>query len=228
MPPALKLVSFELCPYVERSRIVLLEKQLPHEVEFIDLARKPDWFLRLSPMGRVPVLVVEGRPVFESMVINELIDELHPLPPLMPAAPLARAEVRAWIVFANDVIMPQSYAAMMALAGGTAGDGADGPLAALRAALEKLEAQVARGGGPWFGGPALTLADAAYAPFLRRWSVAEGWRLPAAARLGAFPALAAWAEALLARRSVREAEPPDFAARTRGLYEERAARATPG
>jgi len=223
----LKLTSFELCPYVERSRIALLEKRVPHEVEFIDLAAKPDWFLRLSPMGRVPVLVVGDRPVFESMVINELIDELHPSPPLMPTDPLARAESRAWIVFANDVVMPASFAAMVALAGGAAVDVLEPLLAAVQAALVKLETQVARGGGPHFAGPEFSLVDAAYAPFLRRWRVAESWGMPARCRLDAAPALGAWAETVLSRRSVREAEPSDFAARTRRGYEERAARRPP-
>ena len=220
----LKLVSFELCPYVERSRIALLEKRLPHAVEFIDLAAKPDWFLRLSPMGRVPVLLVGDRPVFESMVINELIDELQPAPPLLPSDPLARAEARAWIVFANDVVMPASFAAMVALAGRAAGDALDPLLDAVQAALAKLDAQVGRSAGPHFAGTPFSLVDAAYAPFLRRWRVAEAWGMPERSRLARFPALLPWAEAVLARPSVREAEPRDFAARTRQGYEERAAR----
>jgi glutathione S-transferase len=158
------------------------------------------------------------------MVINELIDELHPEPPLMPEGPLARAEARAWIVFANDEVMPASYAAMVGLAGGDALEPLPAPLVRMREALGKLEAQVAHGGGPWFTGPRFTLVDAAYAPFLRRWRVAEAWGLPAALRLGAFPAISAWSEAVLSRASVREAEPLDFAARTRRLYAERAAR----
>jgi glutathione S-transferase len=178
----------------------------------------------LSPMGRVPVLLVGDRPVFESAVINELIDELHPELPLMPRGPLARAEVRGWIVFANDEVMPASYRALVGLAGGDPPEALAPVLGDLREALERLAAQVARGGGPWFGGARLTLADAAYAPFLRRWRVAEGWGLPADVRLGAFPALAAWAEALLARESVRAAEPPDFAARLRAVHADRATR----
>jgi glutathione S-transferase len=220
----LKLVSFELCPYVDRSRIVLLEKRVPHDVEFIDLANKPGWFLELSPMGRVPVLLVDGRPIFESMVINELIEELHPEPRLLPPEPLARAEARGWIVFANDVVMPASFAAMLALAGDAAGAARAGPLATLRDALGKLEAQVARGGGPFLAGAAFTLADAAFAPFFRRWRTAETWAADARL-LAAFPAVAGWAGALLARPSVRAAEPADFATRTRRTFEERATKA---
>jgi glutathione S-transferase len=207
---------------------VLLEKGVPHGVRFIDLANKPAWFLAVSPMGRVPVLLVDGRPVFESMIINELIEELHPEPTLLPGSPIDRAEARSWIVFANDAVMPPSFQAMVALAGGSAGDALAKPLAAVEDALGKLEAQVARGGGPWFGGKAFTLVDAAYAPFLRRWRAAEGWRDPAAGTLARFPAVSAWADALLERPSVRDATPADFAARLRRSFEERAAKARAG
>ncbi len=223
----LKLVSFELCPYVERSRIVLLEKELPHQVEFIDLANKPDWFLRVSPMGRVPVLLVDGRPVFESMIINELLDELHPERPLMPADPLARAEARGWIVFANDVVMSAAHGAVGALATGRDRADVEGRLATLREALAKLDQQVARGGGPFFAGARFSLVDAAYAPFLRRWRVAESWGRPGSALLQGAPAVAAWAEALAAHPSVRAAEPDAFAERYRALIERLAARARP-
>jgi glutathione S-transferase len=224
MANTLKLVSFELCPYVERSRIVLLEKGVPHDVEFIDLANKPAWFLAISPMGRVPVLLVDGRPIFESMVINELIEELHPRPSLLPGSPIDRAEARAWIVFANDSVMPASYSALLALAGGTGGDALARPLATIRDALGKLERQVAQAGGPFFAGAPFTLVDAAYAPFFRRWRVAETWGRPEARLLAGFPAVSAWADALAARPSVRAAEPADFAARLRRTFEERAAK----
>jgi glutathione S-transferase len=224
MARSLQLVSFELCPYVDRSRIVLLEKDVPHEVTFIDLSRKPDWFLAVSPLGRVPVLLVDGKPVFESMIINELIDELYPEPRLLPAEPIARAAARGWIVFANDAVFPVSYAAVVALAGGLSGDALARPLGELAAALGKLEAQVARSGGPWFGGSDFSLVDAAYAPFFRRWQTVEAWGQAEAQLVAGLPAVSAWADALLARPSVRAAEPPGFAARYRRSAEERAAR----
>jgi glutathione S-transferase len=227
MPRRLQLISFELCPYVERSRITLLEKRVDHEVTFIDLAAKPDWFLALSPMGKVPVLVVDGRPIFESAVINELLEELHPVPPLLPAEPLERAEARAWIVFANDAVFPFSLPAMVALAGGRGGEALTRPLESLRTAFARLEARLAGRPGPFFLGPRLSLVDAAYAPFLRRWTLAEGWFGPEARLLAGAPAVAAWARALLAHPSVAAAEPPDFAARQRALLTARAAKAAP-
>jgi glutathione S-transferase len=227
MPRHLQLISFELCPYVERSRIVLLEKGVPHEVTFIDLAAKPAWFLALSPMGKVPVLVVDGRPIFESAVINELIEELYPAPPLLPADPLDRAEARAWVVFANDALMPASLPAMLALAGGRTGEPLEGPLGQLRTAVARLEARLAGRPGPYFLGPAFSLVDAAFAPFFRRWAVMEARGGPAARLLDAAPAVAAWAGALRARPAVVAAEPADFAARQWALLESRAAKLPP-
>ena len=221
----LKLVSFDLCPYVDRSRIVLLEKDVPHEVEFIDLANKPAWFLAISPMGRVPVLLVDDRPVFESMIINELLEELYPRPPLFLGDPISRAEARAWIVFANDVLFPGSAAAMTALAGGFTGDALARPLGAIRDAFAKLEPQVARSGGPLFQGKAFTLVDAAYAPFFRRWREAERWGGAESRLLAGFPAVSSWAEALLARPSVARAAPEELGPRLRRLFEARAAQA---
>ena len=228
MSHRLELVSFDICPYVERSRIVLLEKKLPHEVEFIELANKPAWFLEVSPMGRVPVLLVDGRPVFESMVINELLNELEPVPRLFPDDAVSRAEGRGWIVFANDVVMPAGGAAMLAIAGGATGDALARPLAALRDALGKLERQLARGGGPYFLGKDFSLVDASYAPFFRRWRLAEGWGGPEAALLASFPGLSAWTEAMRSRPSVTAAEPADLDAKSRRFYAERAAKARAG
>ena len=53
-PPKLKLISHTLCPYVQRARIALEEKAIVHELEFIDLADKPDWFLAISPLEKCP------------------------------------------------------------------------------------------------------------------------------------------------------------------------------
>jgi glutathione S-transferase len=158
-------------------------------------------------------------------VINELLEELHPRPALLPADPVARAEARAWIVYANDVLAPASLPVLLALAGEREGEAQEKPLAALRDAAARLEPQVARAGGPFFLGGAFSLVDAAYAPFFRRWTAAEGWGERAPRLLDHTPAVAAWARALAAHPSVVAATPDDFAERHRKLYADRAARA---
>jgi len=98
-----ELVSFKICPFVQRARITLLHKRVPHTVTNIELKEPPTWFPAISPLGKVPLLRVDGGTVlFESAVINEFIDETT-TPPLHPADPLARAQNRAWIAYASEL-----------------------------------------------------------------------------------------------------------------------------
>ena len=99
----LTLVSHALCPYVQRAAIVLAEKGAAFDRVDVDLAAKPAWFLRLSPLGKTPVLQVGGQALFESAVICEYLDETLP-PRLHPAEPLARARERAWMAFGSTVL----------------------------------------------------------------------------------------------------------------------------
>ena len=97
------LVSHDLCPYVQRAAILLMEKAIPHERVTIDLAAKPDWFLAISPLGRVPLLRIGDAVLFESAVICEYLDETTP-GSLHPADPLDRAQHRAWIEFGSSLL----------------------------------------------------------------------------------------------------------------------------
>ncbi len=87
-----KLVSFDVCPYVQRSVITLQEKGVPYEIEYIDLNNKPEWFMQLSPLGKVPILIVEDTVIFESSTINEYLDEIAPGRKLQPSEPLLQRE----------------------------------------------------------------------------------------------------------------------------------------
>jgi len=98
----LELVSHTLCPYVHRAAAMMHEKGVPFERRSIDLRAKPDWFLALSPRGKVPLLLVDGRPLFESQAIIEFIDETHP-PSLLGTDPFERARQRAWVAVADDL-----------------------------------------------------------------------------------------------------------------------------
>src|SRR5437879_11403037 len=103
MATPLKLISHKLCPYVQRAVIALSEKGVAFTRIDIDLANKPDWFLKISPLGKTPVLVVGDRAIFESAVILEYLEETQ-AKPLHPADPLGRAEHRAWIEFGSAVL----------------------------------------------------------------------------------------------------------------------------
>src|SRR3954466_12537159 len=103
MPETLTLVRPALCPYVQRAAIVLLEKGVPFERRWVDLANKPEWFTAISPLGKTPVLLAGGEPVFESAVICDYLDETL-APRLHPGDALQRAQHRAWIEFGSSVL----------------------------------------------------------------------------------------------------------------------------
>ena len=54
------LISSVTCPWVQRSVIVMRVKGIAFDVTYIDLQNEPDWFLDMSPHGKVPVLQLEG------------------------------------------------------------------------------------------------------------------------------------------------------------------------
>ncbi|RZA16824.1 MAG: glutathione S-transferase family protein [Proteobacteria bacterium] len=99
----LHLISFDICPYVQRAMILLNEKNADFRTTYIDLAAKPDWFLKISPLGKVPVLVVDETVLFESAVICEYIDETQG-EILHPADPLERAKHRAWMEYSSALL----------------------------------------------------------------------------------------------------------------------------
>jgi glutathione S-transferase len=75
MNTRLELVSHKLCPYVQRVAIALAEKGASYERIHIDLADKPDWFIAISPLARVPLLKVDGAVLFESAAICDYLDD---------------------------------------------------------------------------------------------------------------------------------------------------------
>ena len=185
--------------------IVLRAKDIRFEVTYIDLRDKPAWFLEISPHGKVPVLSVGGKPLFESNAIAEFLDEMVP-PRLHPDDPFKRARNRAWTDFVPDFSagIGRVYYARdeEALAGGI--EVARGRLARLEEALAKERGN----DGPYFNGAELCLVDAAYAPFLQRYALVE-------ARLGCgilneFPLLQAWSDTLLAVERVTGSVAPSF------------------
>ncbi len=198
-----RLISFALCPYVQRAAILLAEKGVEFERINIDLANKPDWFLKLSPLGTVPVLVVEqdGREqvLFESAVIAEYLDETI-APQLHPADPLEKARHRAWIEFASATLADiYGYYAAPDEASFRAKE------EAIAAKFQRLEEQL--GEGPFFAGTKFGLVDAAFAPAFRYFDLFD--------RVGGGlfdgkPRLNAWRRALADRPSVRGAVAGDY------------------
>ncbi|APZ42178.1 glutathione S-transferase family protein [Acidihalobacter ferrooxydans] len=198
----LELISFNRCPFVQRSVITLLHKQSAYDITYIDLAAPPAWFLEISPFGRVPALRVDGETVlFESAIINEFIDDVTP-GTLMPADPLLRAQNRGWIQFGEQCIGDQYQL-------GNAKDEKtwDDLLERTHRNLGKVEAIL--GAGPYFNGAAFSLVDAAYAPLFMRYALVRE-HLDVISTED-YPRLRAWSDALLALPEVRDSVVENFA-----------------
>ncbi len=203
------LVSFDLCPFVQRSSITLQHKGVAHDIRYIDLFDKPEWFLKISPFGKVPLLLVEEEGtqtvLFESAVINEYLDEItaeagHER--MHPADTLERGVHRAWIEL-GSALAGQGY--MLSMAGDQAG--VDKHLAATQATLARFEDAI--GERRFFGGDALCLVDTAVAPALQRllW-LDELWP-----ELGIFaesPKVRAWGERMVRLPEVQASTVPDI------------------
>lgn len=211
----LTLVSHPLCPYVQRAAIALTEKGAPFERVSIDLADKPAWFRAISPLGKVPLLLVR-RPdqpdavVFESAVICEYLEETQSGTALHPSDPLAKARHRGWIEFASSIL-----AELWGFE--TTKDVAvfEAKRQALRLKFAIVEAEL--GAGPWFAGDTFGLVDAAFAPIFRYFDVFD-----ALTETGVFtdtPKVRRWRRALADRPSVRGAAGADYAERLHGFLE---------
>jgi glutathione S-transferase len=199
--------------------IVMRAKRVEFEVTYINLRDKPDWFLKISPHGKVPVLHADGEVLFESNAIAEYLDEVVE-PRLHPADPIKRARNRAWTDFVPDFAKGLSGVYYTKTR-----EELDDGLKAAPKVLQKLEDAIhhERGNdGPYFNGDRLCLVDAAYAPFLQRFLMVDA-RLHSGL-LDGFPKVQAWAAALVASDtvtgSVHESFGAEFAAnlKRRGFW----------
>jgi glutathione S-transferase len=192
--------------YVQKAKTAFYEKGIPFEAKMIDGSEPvASEFAALWPIQRFPVIVDEGRFVFEATGIIEYLDARFPeTSRLVPADPSIAAEVRMWDrFFDNYVSYPQGRLVFMAI-GREPDDGKDG--ATWRTMLETsyaiLESRMAS--RTWAAGKAFTLADCAAAPAL----LYADWTHAIPERFGA---VHAYRRRLLARpsyaRALDEARP---------------------
>jgi len=211
MAAALKLISHKLCPYVQRAVIALTEKGVEFERIDIDLANKPDWFLKISPLGKTPVLVVGDTAIFESAVILEYLEETQPKP-LHPGNALTRAEHRGWIEFGSAIL--NDIAGFYAARDETA---FKAKTSQLEQRFARLEARIAA--APWFDGADFSLVDAVFGPVFRYFDVFDD--IADFGILAGKPTVARWRKNLAERPSVRNAVRPDYPALLRDFIKAR-------
>ena len=206
----LKLYDYPQCPFSQKTRIVLAEKQLDYEKIYVDLRKREQYepeFLSMNPFHKVPVLVdeEEGDPhrtvIYDSTVIDEFLEDEYPEPALLP--PSEHSEERARIRQLEDF----ADIAFVLPAGNLLTEHVkreeERDVERLRRAKDEvdrafllLERELA-GGKQFLGGDQFTLADAAFAPRLLL-LVTRDVELPEGAR-----SLRAYIDRLRQRESIR-------------------------
>jgi glutathione S-transferase len=107
--PMLELYTHVMSPCAQKVRIVLAEKGLAWIRHDVDLANKQNleaWYLKLNPLGVVPTLVEDGRPVIESSIICEYLEDRYPRPRLRPEDPWQIAQMRVWMKHVDIKVHP--------------------------------------------------------------------------------------------------------------------------
>ncbi|MDA3807515.1 MAG: glutathione S-transferase family protein [Thiomicrorhabdus sp.] len=207
MSQKLELISFKLCPFVQRAVIVLKKKNIDFDITYIDLSNPPQWFKDISPLGQVPVLKVGDEVLFESSVIQEYVDEITP-PSLQPEDALLKAKNRAWISFGGDILF--AIHPMVTSKDETLSNEKKAVI------LQKLgQLETVHSGQTYFNGETFNMIDAAYAPMLMRLSFIK--QHTGIDLLENTPKLAKWSESLLALDFVQASVVPELPIMYKGM-----------
>ncbi|NOH78218.1 glutathione S-transferase family protein [Vibrio sp. RE86] len=204
----IKIVSFKICPFVQRVTAALEAKKIPYEIEYISLKNKPQWFLDISPNGQVPLLVTEnGTALFESDAIIEYIeDEFGALEEGVTNE--QRALDRAWSYLGSKHYLAQC-STMRSNDKATLTD----RVANIAKAFGKVEKQLT---GPFFKGDQLSNVDMAWLPLLHRADIIKAHTC--FDMLEGFPKVQAWQQQIMETGLVEKTVSEDFEAAFTGFY----------
>uniref|UniRef100_A0A0E0F076 Glutathione S-transferase n=1 Tax=Oryza meridionalis TaxID=40149 RepID=A0A0E0F076_9ORYZ len=191
----LKLLGMWASPFALRAKLALCFKGLSYDYVEEDFKNKSDLLLSSNPVHKkVPVLIHNGKPICESQVIVQYIDEVFPDAgvTLLPADPHDRAVARFWAAYIDEKLFS---AWKMVFKGKTEEEKAEGRKQTF-AVVETLEGALREcsKGKPFFGGDAVGYVDVAlggFVPWVQAMEELYGLRQFDAATT---PLLAAWLE----------------------------------
>lgn len=187
--------------FSQRTRVVLLEKNIDFTPVEIDLSDKPADFLNFSRYGKVPAIKHGDLALYESAIINEYLDEVFPEPPLLPSDPGKKAIARIWIDYANTRFVP---AFSKLLRGKDVEEQKQGHREFIEALLYIEQEGLGKlsGGDAYWLGDTLSLVDISFYPWFERLPLLDHYRkfeLPAET-----PRLQQWWENLRQRPSIQQ------------------------
>lgn len=167
-PAEIEFFTMDMCPYAQRTWIVLEEKGIPYTRTLVDLRNESSkkWYAEnVNPLGKVPSVrdASDGTVVYESEVVNEYLEQRFAGlgPALLPPDAAGCAAVRLWNHHLNSKLAPAHFTYLMNKDDASESD----KRAALVNALQYYEERLV---GPYLVGEQFTLADANAAPFFER------------------------------------------------------------
>ncbi len=200
MRDEIKLIASSFSPYCQRVEILLAEKEIAYKRQEINLSNRPDWFLKNAPFGKVPLLYIGDKILFESMVICEYLNEDYGLA-LHSQDRLIKAIHRGWIEFSNLIL--SNFFTFISAKTMEAYDRKKLELVAKLAILDKNLKY-----NPYFDGDKYLLIDIAMTPIFKLMVTVENkFRLEI---FDNFPKLAAYAENLVTRHSLGRIIPKNY------------------
>ncbi|KAI0546749.1 glutathione S-transferase [Xylaria curta] len=215
---ALKLYGGWFCPFVQRSWVVLHEKEIPHQYVEINPYHKAPEFLALNPRGLVPTLAVpasggEEKPLYESTIICEYLDEAYDGAPLLPRGntpreAYLRARCRLWIDHVGNKIVPGFYRILQHTPEKdyTIEEARENFLNQIKTFVKEMDSS-----GPWFLGEKFSLVDVMLAPWVKRLFLIDHYKpggtgIPAEGTAGedeeVWKRWRVWFDAITTRKSV--------------------------
>ncbi|KAJ9175651.1 hypothetical protein P3X46_014188 [Hevea brasiliensis] len=154
------------CPFSQRVLLTLEEKKLSYKLHLINVSDKPQWFLKISPEGKVPVVKFDDKWVPDSDVIVGILEEKYPEPSLVTPPEFASVGSK---IFPSFVKFLKSK------------DSNDGSEQALLEELKALEEHL-KAHGPFIAGEKIIAVELSLAPKLYHLEVALGhfkkWTVP--------------------------------------------------
>ncbi|XVF23789.1 hypothetical protein REPUB_Repub13aG0069500 [Reevesia pubescens] len=154
------------CPFCQRVVLTLEEKKVPYKLHLVNLSDKPQWFLEISPEGKVPVVKFDDKWVADSDVIVGIIEEKYPEPALKTPPEFASVGSK---IFGTFITFLKSK------------DANDGSEQALRNELKALDEHL-KGQGPFIAGEKITAVDLSLGPKFYHLEITLGhfkkWTIP--------------------------------------------------
>ena len=201
----MKLYISSGSPFARKVRVMLLEKNAPHELEVVDLWVPSD-YPQTNPVGKVPALKLDdGRVLVNSPLIADYIDGRFPQPRLIPADPDQRLDARRWEALADatmDAAVASIYEARFHDEAKRSREFLDRQRSKLDRGFAELERML--GGRQWCVGNAMSVADIAIACHIAFISL----RRPEFFPQERYPGLARLAREMGARDSMKQTVPP--------------------